>query len=63
MCSYTSSLISSTSVGARISCSLRMSASVQTVALGLCGLLTMMARVRGVRAAVILSKSGRKCRA
>jgi hypothetical protein len=38
---------------------LRMSAAVHTVPLGLCGLLTMMARVRGVRAAAILSKSGR----
>ncbi len=30
------------------------------VALGLCGLLMRMARVRGVMAALILAKSGRK---
>ena len=48
------------SVGASRSCSWRMSPSLQVVALGLCGLLMMMARVRGVMAALILSKSGRK---
>jgi hypothetical protein len=37
-----------------------MSSRVQTVALGLCGLLIRMARVLGVMAAAILSKSGRK---
>ena len=60
MCSYTSSEISSTLVGASSSSSVRMSASVHTVALGLCGVLTMMRRVRGVSAAAILPKSGRK---
>ena len=60
MCSYTSSLITSTSVGASRSCRRSISSRVQTVALGLCGELTMMARVRGVSAAAILSKSGRK---
>ena len=60
MCSYTSSLISSTWVGARISCSRSMSASLHTVALGLCGELINMARVRGVMAALMRSKSGRK---
>jgi hypothetical protein len=39
---------------------LRISSSVQTVALGLCGVLMMIARVRGLSAAAILSKSGRK---
>ena len=37
-----------------------MSARDQTVPLGLCGVLMMMARVRGVMAAAIASKSGRK---
>ncbi len=37
-----------------------MSARLQMVALGLCGLLIRMARVRGLIAAPILSKSGRK---
>jgi hypothetical protein len=37
-----------------------MSAALQTVALGLCGLLTMMARARREAAAMRLSKSGRK---
>ena len=60
MCSYTSSLMSKTSVGARISCSLRMSSKLHTVALGLCGLLITMARVFGPMAALILSKSGLK---
>ena len=36
------------------------SAACQMVPLGLCGLLMMRARVRGVNAAAILSKSGRK---
>ena len=60
MCSYTSSLMSSTSVGASNSCRVCMSCALQTVALGLCGLLMIRARVRGVRAALILPKSGRK---
>ena len=38
----------------------RISASLQMVALGLCGLLMMSRRVRGVMAAEILAKSGRK---
>ncbi len=37
-----------------------MSARDQTVPLGLCGVLTTMARVRGERAAAIRSKSGAK---
>jgi hypothetical protein len=59
MCSYTSSLMTSTSVGASNSSRRRMSAADQMVALGLCGVLTMIARVRLVRAAAILPKSGR----
>jgi hypothetical protein len=59
MCSYTSSAITNTSVGASRSSSLRISGAVQMVALGLCGVFTMMARVRGESAAAILSKSGR----
>ena len=60
MCSYTSSLISSVSVGASSSCSLSISSRDQTVALGLCGELTRIARVLLFRAAAILPKSGRK---
>ena len=60
MCSYTSSLMSKMLVGASKSCSLSISSRLQTMALGLCGELTMMARVLGVMAAAILSKSGRK---
>ena len=60
MCSYTSSLITKTSVGASRSCSCCISARVQTVPLGLCGVLIMIARVRGESAAAILAKSGRK---
>ena len=37
-----------------------MWADDQTVALGLCGVLTISARVRGVIAAAILAKSGSK---
>jgi hypothetical protein len=40
-----------------------MSSRVQTVALGLCGLLMMMARVRGVMAAAILQSRAGSCRA
>jgi hypothetical protein len=39
---------------------LHLGAALQTVALGLCGELTMIARVRGVIAAAIAAKSGRK---
>ena len=39
-----------------------MCAADQTVALGLCGVLTMWARVRGVIAALISAKSGAKVR-
>ncbi|MNT62160.1 hypothetical protein D3C72_1998540 [compost metagenome] len=48
------------SVEASRSSSWRISSAVQMVALGLCGLLMRMARVRGVIAALILPKSGRK---
>ena len=60
MCSYTSSLMTRTLVGASSSSSRRMSSGDQTVPLGLFGLLMMMARVLELRAAPILSKSGRK---
>ena len=59
MCSYTSSLITSVSVGASRSCRRSISSRVHTVALGLCGELMMIARVRGDRAAALRSKSGR----
>ena len=60
MCSYTSSLSSSTSVGASSVCSCCICWAVQTVPLGLCGELMMSSRVRGVRAAAMRSKSGAK---
>ena len=60
MCSYTSSLMSRTLVGAKMSCNRRMSASLHTVPLGLCGLLMMIARVRSVMAEAMASKLGRK---
>ena len=59
MCSYTSSLITNTSVGASRFCRASMSAWLHTVPLGLCGVLMMMARVLGVSAAAIFAKSGR----
>ena len=59
MCSYTSSLSNSTSVGANMSCRRSISVAVHTVAVGLCGLLMRMARVLLLIAALILSKSGR----
>ncbi|MCY1560949.1 hypothetical protein D9M68_981480 [compost metagenome] len=37
-----------------------MSAALQTMPLGLCGLLIISARVRGDKAAAMASKSGRK---
>ena len=43
--------------GASRSSSWRISSCLQMVALGLCGLLMMMARVRGVMAALILGQS------
>ena len=60
MCSYTSSAITNASVGRSSSASRRMSSADQVVALGLCGVFTMMARVRGVSAAAMRGKSGRK---
>ena len=60
MCSYTSSLMSTMLVGSKISCSVSMSCLDQIMPLGLCGELIRMARVLGVIAARILSKSGRK---
>ena len=59
ICSYTSSPISRMLVGPAV-LSARMSSAVQMVALGLCGLLMMSRRVRGVMAAAIFAKSGRK---
>ena len=47
-------------MGASSSSSVRMSSAVHTVALGLCGVLMINRRVRGVMAAAILAKSGRK---
>jgi len=52
--------MSSASVGRRISARRSRSALRQTVALGLCGVLTRIARVRGPTARAIASKSGRK---
>ena len=52
--------MSSTLVGANSACRRSISWSVQTMPLGLCGELIRMARVLGVMAALIWSKSGRK---
>ena len=60
MCSYTSSESSSTFVGSRISASFCMSSACQTVPVGLCGVLSMIRRVRGVMAAASVSNGMRK---
>ncbi|MOA60944.1 hypothetical protein D3C78_1859630 [compost metagenome] len=49
-------------MGASSSSSVRISSAVHTVALGLCGVLMISSRVRGVIAAAIFAKSGRKVR-
>ena len=46
-------------VGCSSAASWRISSADQTVALGLCGVLIISARVRGVMAAAIAAKSGR----
>ncbi|MOA42032.1 hypothetical protein D3C78_1640520 [compost metagenome] len=46
-------------MGASSSSSVRISSADQTVALGLCGVLMISRRVRGLMAAEILSKLGR----
>ena len=48
------------SVGASSAASRCISAAVQTVALGLCGEFSSIALVRGVIAAAMAAKSGRK---
>jgi hypothetical protein len=59
MCSYTSSLMTTTSVGRSSSARRAMSSPDQTVPLGLCGELTMIALVFAPSAAPMRSKSGR----
>ena len=59
MCSYTSSLMTTTSVPDSTSARRCQSAACQMVPLGLCGVLTMSARVRGVRVAA--TRSGARC--